>query len=359
MNRVFNFGAGPAALPLEVLQQIQHELLDWQQQGVSILEIGHRTKAFLTMIEQVENDFRELLQIPNNYKVLFLGGGARVQFSMIPLNILADKASADFMVSGFWSRLAKQEAQRYCDTQFVFNMDEKSREIPQHQQWQLNPQAAYVYYTANETIEGIEFHRVPEVGSVPLVCDMTSCIMAEPIDIKRFGLIFAGTQKNLGIAGMTVVIVREDLMQQPSALTPMAYNYLTQAEQKSILITPPVFAWYVLGLILQWLKKIGGLTAIASINQRKAEKLYATIDQYDCYQNSIAKSCRSRMNVIFNMTNKAIEDSFLQQAEAADLFYLRGHKVFGGVRASIYNAVSEQAVDTLVEFMRDFAQRHV
>jgi phosphoserine aminotransferase len=353
-NRVFNFAAGPAALPLEVLQQIQDELFNWQDTGVSLMELSHRSKQFMQLAEASEQLIRDLLAVPSNYKVLFLGGSARVHFSMIPMNILGGKRTADYIDTGFWSKIAITEAQKYCTVNTAISSSEDN--IPPESRWQLTPNAAYVYYTANETIDGIEFQHIPQCAHAPLVSDMTSNFLAYPLDVSKFGIIFAGTQKNIGIGGLSVVIIRDDLLDKAMPHTPMAYDYRLQAEKKSLLTTPPTFPWYVTYLMLQWIKAQGGLNAMAEINQRKAKKLYQVIDNSALYQNAIHAECRSRMNVVFTLADSALDSRFLEEAGQRGLQYLKGHRCKGGMRASIYNGVSEQGVDNLIEFMQQFEQ---
>ncbi|MCW5588627.1 MAG: 3-phosphoserine/phosphohydroxythreonine transaminase [Legionellales bacterium] len=357
MHRVHNFSAGPAALPLSVLEKMQAELLDWQGRGYSVMEMGHRTPMFREIVDQSERDLRELMHIPKDYSVLFLPGGARVQFAMLPMNLSANYPCIDFIETGFWSQTAIAEAKRYANVNIVASSKQDHYSyIPARDTWQLNPNAAYCYYTANETIEGVEFYDIPDVGDIPLVCDMTSNILARPIEVSRFGVIFAGAQKNAGIAGLTLVIIRNDLLQrQKLPHTPSVFDYALEAEKSSLLITPPTFSWYVTSLVLNWLKEQGGLEAIAKINQQKSDLLYQIIDEYDCYTNPIQKQCRSRSNVVFRLANAELEHQFLQQAEARDLFFLKGHAVSGGIRASLYNAVPLETVQILAEFMREFA----
>jgi phosphoserine aminotransferase len=359
MKRIHNFAAGPAALPLEVLQQAQDELLDWQDRGLSLMELGHRTTDFCELIARIEVDLRQLLAIPENYKVLFLAGGARVQFAMIPLNLLAPNQTADYLDTGIWSQMAATEAAKYVNVHCVASGHELAYlGLPDRQQWHLTANAGYVHYTDNETVQGVEFHHIPDVGNVPLVSDMTSSLLSKPLEINRFGLIYAGCQKNLGIAGLTVVIVREDLLGKAQSITPTAYDYQIAMEQQSLYVTPPTYPWYITGLVCAWLKRQGGVAEIAKVNARKAKKLYTVIDNTPLYVNKIDVSCRSRMNVVFNLTDPALEATFLEQAKRADLAYLKGHRLVGGFRASIYNAVPEASVDSLVAFMQDFAKQY-
>lgn len=355
MSRVFNFSAGPAVLPELVLAKAQQELLDWQGTGMSVMEMSHRGAAFTSIAEQAESGLRELLVIPDNYKILFLQGGASSQFSMIPMNLLCGKGKADYVNTGDWSRKAIAEAQRYADINIVASSEVGNfTDIPDFADWQCDPDAAYLHYTPNETIRGVEFGWIPQTGDVPLVADMSSTLLSRPFDVSRFGLIYAGAQKNIGPAGLTIVIVRDDLIGQPQAGTPTMFDYAVHAKAGSMYDTPPTYAWYVAGLVFQWLKEQGGLSVIAEKNQRKAEKLYQTIDQSDFYSNPVRKDCRSWMNVPFILADASLDQQFLLEAEAAGLFALKGHRDLGGMRASLYNAMPEAGVDALIDFMHQF-----
>lgn len=358
MSRVYNFGAGPATLPLPVLEQIQSELLDWHNLGLSILELGHRTKEFTELAEKTEADLRELLTIPSNYKVLFLHGGGRSQFAMVPMNLLQDKTSADYLETGIWSNLASIEAKRYCHVNVVASSkDSGYRTVPAVETWSLNPQAAYFYYCDNETVNGVELPFVPPV-TVPLVTDMSSNFLSREIDINKFGLIFAGAQKNVAIAGVTIVIVRDDLLTSVLPQTPSMFTYKIHTDNNSMYNTPPIFAWYVASLVFEWIKKQGGVKQMQEQNQKKANKLYQFIDQCDFYYNFVEKKFRSRMNVVFNLKDETLNDLFLQQSTEAELAFLKGHKLVGAMRASIYNAMPESGIDALINFMTDFAKRY-
>ncbi len=358
MARLHNFSPGPAALPTEVLEQVQSELLDWANQGCSVMEVSHRGAAFSELAAHLEADLRELLQIPDDYAVLWLQGGATGQFAFVPMNLLGATGQADYLDSGYWSRKAIAEAQRYGDIQVVASgKTSEYTTVPPFETWSLRSTASYFHYTPNETIEGIEIHEIPQV-SVPLVADMSSTFLSRPLDVTRFGLIYAGAQKNLGPAGVTVVIVRRDLLGRALPITPTIANYAQQLDQQSMLNTPTTFSWYVMGLVLKWIKQQGGLAAMAEINQRKAAQLYAAIDRSTLYRNTIATPYRSWMNVTWRLTQPELEGAFLQEAKAAGLLNLKGHRVVGGIRASLYNAVSESSVTALVEFMQSFAQRH-
>ncbi|HET8704794.1 MAG TPA: 3-phosphoserine/phosphohydroxythreonine transaminase [Pseudomonadales bacterium] len=358
MTRAYNFCAGPAALPEEVLRQAQQDLLDWQGKGLSVMEMSHRSADFVAIAEEAEQDLRDLLAVPSNYKVLFLQGGATQQFAMIPMNLLAGKTTADYVNTGMWSTKAIQEAKKFCGVNVVAT-DEANRftSVPAFDSWKLNKDAAYLHYTPNETIHGVEFDFIPDVN-VPLVADYSSSILSEPLDVSKFGLIYAGAQKNIGPAGIVVVIVREDLLGQADPNTPTMLDYKVYADNGSMYNTPPTFSWYLAGLVFKWLKQQGGLQAMQRINQRKAEKLYGYIDASGFYQNPVKKPYRSRMNVPFTLPDEKLEKPFLKEAEQNGLLNLAGHRSVGGMRASIYNAVSEAAVDALVAFMKDFAARN-
>jgi phosphoserine aminotransferase len=357
VNRIFNFSPGPATLPVEVLEQIRDELLDWRGAGMSVMEMSHRGKEFLSIAGEAERDLRELLGVPESYKVLFLQGGALGQFAAVPMNLLRGKTSADYVVTGSWGAKAAKEMSRYGTARIAAKpADGKYTHIPARETWQLDMQAAYVHYTPNETIEGVEFHEVPEVGSVPLVADFSSSFLSRPLDVSRFGLIYAGAQKNAGPAGVTIVIVREDLLGQALPGTPSVFDYRQMAEHDSMLNTPPCFAWYVCGLVFKWIRRQGGLAQIAERNRRKAALLYDYLDSQSFYRNPVAKHDRSRMNVVFTLADPALDDEFLKGAQAAGLFGLKGHRSVGGMRASLYNAMPQAGVSALVEYMKEFAR---
>ena len=349
-------------LPAAIMQQAQAELLDWHGSGVSVMEMSHRSEAFLSIAAQAEADLRELLQIPANYKVLFLHGGASAQFAMVPLNLLAGKQSADYFHTGFWSGKAMKETSRFCQVRTVAAGDDRCLAIPEPETWDLAPEAAYVYYADNETINGVEFPWIPEIGheldKPPLVSDMTSSILSKPLDVARFGIIFAGVQKNMGPAALAVVIVREDLLGRAAAPIPSMYDYAIQAENNSMVNTPPIYSWYMTGLVLQWIKQQGGIMVMDERRRRHSEKLYAAIDGSDFYQNAVDPRYRSCMNIPFTLMNETLNEKFLNEAEANGLLALRGHRLVGGMRASMYNAMPEAGVDVLVNFMQDFACDH-
>ena len=360
MTRVYNFSAGPAALPEEVLQQAQAEMLDWHGSGMSVMEMSHRGKEFMSIAEKAESDLRELMAIPANYKVLFLQGGASSQFAMIPMNLIGRTGKADYFRTGSWSKKAISEAKHFGEVAVTVNSehDGKFTNVPQADGFSVSADAAYVHYTPNETIEGVEFPYVPSTGDVPLIADMSSTILSRPVDVTQFGMIYAGAQKNIGPAGLTLVIVREDLIGTPLDGTPTMFNYATHADNGSMYNTPPTFGWYLAGLVFQWLKDKGGLAGMAAINERKATALYQAIDGSDFYQNPVDPACRSWMNVPFTLANAELDGEFLKQASDVGLKTLKGHRSVGGMRASIYNAMPEQGVTTLIEFMAEFERKN-
>lgn len=358
-QRIYNFSAGPATLPLPVLEQAAAEMTNWHDLGTSIMEISHRSKAFIQVAADAEQDLRDLLNIPDEYAVLFMQGGATMQFSMVPCNLLRGKKTADYFNTGSWSKKAIAEARRYGEVNVVASSEaDNFMSIPPEADWQFDPEAAYVHYTPNETIGGVEFHTVPDTGDVPLVADMSSTILSRPINVSQFGLIYAGAQKNIGPAGLTIVIVRRDLMGDLLPGSPALFNYAKVAENDSMLNTPPTYSWYLAGLVFKWLKDQGGVSAMAEINQRKASRLYDYIDASDFYTNPVQKSARSWMNVPFILADADLDKAFLVESEAAGLSALKGHRSVGGMRASIYNAMPEAGVEALVEFMQDFARRN-
>lgn len=358
MSRVYNFSAGPAILPEAVLKQAQEELLNWHGAGASIMEMSHRGKEFVSVAGEAEQDVRDLLGVPGNYKVLFLQGGASAQFATIPMNLLRGKTTADYILTGAWGKKAISDAKKYCTVNLAATSEgEKFTTIPPFERWALNSDAAYVHYTPNETIGGVEFHWVPDTGAVPLVADFSSTILSRPIEVNRFGLIYAGAQKNIGPAGVTLVIVRDDLIGNVLPITPSVYDYAQQAEADSMLNTPPTFGIYLAGLVFKWVKAQGGLSAMATINERKATKLYAAIDGSTFYRNPVEKTSRSWMNVPFILANPSLDKEFLSGATALGLTTLEGHRSVGGMRASIYNAMPEAGVDALIAYMADFEKR--
>jgi len=359
MSRVFNFSAGPAALPVEVLEQLREEMLDWHGQGMSVMEMSHRGKAFIGIAQQAEADLRELLAVPANYKVLFLQGGATAQFAAVPYNLTRADSVADYVNTGAWSKKAIGEAKRYCKVNVAADAAAGNySSIPPRADWKLTPGAAYVHYTPNETIGGVEFLSVPDVGDAPLVADMSSTILSRPVDVSRFGVIYAGAQKNIGPAGLVVVIVREDLLGHARADVPTVFDWKAMAADGSMLNTPATYSWYVAGAVFQWIKRQGGLAAMERLNRAKAEKLYGAIDNSGFYRNPVARDCRSWMNVPFVLPNAELDKPFLEGARAAGLTSLEGHRSVGGMRASIYNAMPMAGVDALVGYMQEFQRKH-
>jgi phosphoserine aminotransferase len=356
--RAFNFSPGPAVLPLEVMEQAQGELLDWHHSGMSVMEISHRSTAFMQVASEAEADLRDLLSMPHNYRVLFLQGGASAQFSLVPMNLAAPHSTVDYINTGHWSHRAIAEAARYCKVHLAGDAGGDYLRVPPQSELRFSAEAAYAHYTPNETISGVEFGYVPQTGRVPLIADMSSSILSRPIDVSQFGLIYAGAQKNIGPAGLTVVIVRDDLIDRARPETPVVFEYRAIADNQSMLNTPPTFAWYMAGLVFKWLKSAGGLAAVGERNRIKAEILYAAVDESRMYENPVAKDARSRMNVTFTLSKPGLDAAFLAEAAAAGLHGLKGHRVLGGMRASIYNAMPLAGVETLISFMRDFERRH-
>ena len=356
---IYNFSAGPAVLPKEVLQQVQNELVEWHGSGMSVMEMSHRGKEFMGIAAETEADLRELMGIPTSYKVLFLQGGASTQFSMVPMNLLRGKTSADYLNTGEWSKKAIKEAKKYCTVNVVASSEDKNFSYaPAQSEWKLNPDAAYVHYTTNETIGGVEMFWTPETGTVPLVADMSSHILSRPIDVSKFGLIYAGAQKNIGPAGLTIVIVREDLIGQTIVGTPTMMDYQTHAENESMYNTPPTFAMYVAGLVFKWIKARGGLAAMEKYNADKAGLLYDCLDASALYSCPTAPKNRSRMNVPFTLRDAALDEEFLKGAKTLGLLQLKGHRSVGGMRASIYNAMPIEGVQALVNYLQTFEKAH-
>ena len=359
MGRVFNFSPGPAVLPQAVLEQARDELLDWQGTGMSVMEMSHRSKEFIAIAEAAQADLRGLLAIPANYKVLFLQGGATAQFAMVPMNLLRGKKSAAYIHTGEWAKKAIAEAAKYCSVNVAASSaDRNFSYVPKQSVWKLGPGSAYVHITSNETIGGIEYHWLPDTGGVPLVADMSSHILARPLDVSRFGVIYAGAQKNIGPAGLTIVIVREDLIGQAMPGTPAMFDYKIHAENDSMYNTPPTYALYIAGLVFQWLKKMGGLGHMEKVNLLKAGLIYEFLDASRFFSSPVAKDDRSIMNIPFRLRDDALDEEFLKQAKARGLVQLKGHRSVGGMRASIYNAMPVEGVKALVQFMREFEARH-
>ena len=352
MTRVYNFSAGPAMLPTEVMEKAQQEFLGFNGLGSSVMEISHRSKDFMAVASAAEQDLRDLMQVPDNYKVLFMHGGGRGQFSAVPLNILGSKKRAAYANTGIWSKQAIDEAKKYCDVDVIELEDAVKLDKP----WDIHPDCAYVHYCPNETVDGIELHGIPHIGDIPLVADMSSNFMSKPLDISKFALIYAGAQKNVGPAGLCIVIVREDLLNMARFDTPVIMDYTLAANNDSMYNTPPTFAWYLSGLVFKWLKEKGGVEVIEKENQAKAKALYDFVDQSDFYYNDVAKDNRSMMNVTFKLKDESLDSAFLAGAKEQGLVALKGHRYVGGMRASIYNSMPIEGVLALVEYMKTFAQ---
>ncbi|MFU2488526.1 3-phosphoserine/phosphohydroxythreonine transaminase [Thauera sp. WH-1] len=363
MSRVWNFSAGPAALPEAVLRQAAEEMLDWQGAGMGVMEMSHRGKEFTAIAAQAEADLRELLAVPANYRILFMQGGAIAENAIIPMNLIGDKRVADYVVTGSWSQKSQKEARKYAAVNIAATSEAIGfTSVPPMADWQLSADPAYVFTCTNETIDGVEYPFEPDLaqigrGELPLVADMSSHILSRAIDVSRYGLIFGGAQKNIGPAGLTIVIVREDLLGRAMPHCPSAFDYKTVADNASMYNTPPTYAIYIAGLVFQWLKRLGGVAAIEAQNVAKAKLLYDFLDGSDFYENRVDPACRSRMNVPFFLKDDALNEAFLAESKAAGLVQLKGHKSVGGMRASIYNAMPLAGVQALVDFMRDFAAR--
>lgn len=360
MTQIFNFSAGPAMLPVEVLRRAEQELCNWNGLGTSVMEISHRSKEFMQVAAESEQNLRDLLKIPSNYKVLFCHGGARAQFAAVPLNLLGERSTADYIDGGYWAHSAVNEAEKYCTPNVI---DVKTRVdglrgVKPMREWQLSDDAAFVHYCPNETIDGIAIEEEPDFGDKIVVADYSSSILSRRIDVSRYGVIYAGAQKNIGPAGLTLVIVRDDLLGKARRELPSILDYQILADNDSMFNTPPTFAWYLSGMVFKWLKEHGGLAEMEKRNQEKADLLYSAIDDNDFYRNDVAVANRSRMNVPFLLADAALDKVFLEESVAAGLHALKGHRVVGGMRASIYNAMPLEGVKALTEFMADFARRH-
>lgn len=356
--RVFNFSPGPAALPLEVLEEARDQMLDWQGGGMSVMEVSHRGKAFMDMAAAAEFDLRELMGVPANYKVLFMQGGASAQFALVPLNLAAPESTTDYVNTGHWSLKGITEARNYTRVHVAGDAGGQYLRVPPQSELRLSDDAAYFHYTPNETISGVEFGYVPATNAVPLVADMSSSILSRPIDVGQFGLIYAGAQKNIGPSGLVIVIVRDDLLGHARKGTPLVFNYQAVADEHSLLNTPPTFSWYMSALVFKWLKRNGGLVAMGERNRLKAETLYAAIDSSSFYNNWVSTDSRSRMNVTFTLAKPERDAVFLAEAAAAGLQNLKGHRLLGGMRASLYNAMPLAGVEALIAFMREFERKH-
>lgn len=358
--KTYNFSAGPAMLPADVLKQAQAEFLDWNHTGASVMELSHRGKEFDACAVEATQDLRTILNVPNNYKILFLQGGARAQFAAVPLNILGSKQSADYVDSGYWSQCAADEADKYCQTNRIdikTVLDNKVTLKPMSD-WQLSNDAAYVHYCPNETIDGVAIFEEPNFANKVVVADYSSCILSKPIDVSRYGIIYAGAQKNIGPSGITIVIVREDLLGNAHKALPSVLDYTIESKHDSMFNTPPTFAWYMSGLVFKWIKKLGGLTAMQQRNEQKASMLYQYIDHSDFYHNNIALTNRSIMNVPFTSPNENLDKLFVSEATQAGIIGIKGHRIVGGMRASIYNAMDVEGIAYLIDFMRNFEKKH-
>jgi len=359
MSRAYNFSAGPAALPEAVLRRAQAEMLEWGKARASVMEVSHRGKDFIALAQKSEQDLRKLLNIPSNYKVLFLQGGATQHFAQIPMNIARRDQTADYVITGHWGEKAAKEAKTLVNVRIAANGEAgKFTAIPARAEWQLDPNAAYVHYTPNETIHGVEFQSIPDVGNVPLVADMSSDILSRPLDVSKFGIVYAGAQKNIGASGLVVLIVRDDLLARSPKDIPKIFNYAEHAANESMLNTPNTFGWYLAGLVFEWLLEQGGLEAVGARNRAKADLLYGYIDGSGFYKNPVERSARSWMNVPFTLPREELDAAFVKESEAAGLMALKGHRAVGGMRASIYNALPLEGVQALVDFMKDFAKRN-
>ncbi len=357
--RGYNFSSGPAALPLPVLERARDEMLEWGDERASVMEISHRGKGFVAMAEQAEQDLRELMSVPNNYRILFLQGGATAHFSQIPMNFSSLDRQADYVLTGSWSEKAAKEAKFNTKVKIIASAaSENFTMIPDFSTWNSSSDAAYLHYTSNETIHGVEFHHIPNSGDVPLIADMSSNILSRPLDVSKFGMIYAGAQKNLGPSGLVVAIIRDDLLEKSNTNLPAIFRYAANSAEKSLLNTPPTFSWYLAGLVFQWVKNEGGVRVMGEHNAQKAALLYDYIDQSGFYTNPVAKNARSRMNVPFRLRDEALDAVFLKESEAIGLMALKGHRSVGGMRASIYNAMPLSGVQALIEFMQDFVVRH-
>ncbi len=358
MSRVYNFSAGPAALPLEVLETIQNDIPDWNGTGMSVMEVSHRSKEFVELAARCEANLRELLAVPDDYSVIWTQGGATLQMAMVPLNLAGPDDTVDYVQTGSWGKKALGEAKKAANARLVADASDRNfTYIPDESTWDRSDDARYLHITSNETIAGVEYHQLPG-GDVPIVSDMSSTILSRPIDVSQYGVIYAGAQKNIGPAGITLVIVRNDLLEPQRENLPHLMMWKSYAESDSMTNTPPTFAWYVADLVFQYLQDMGGLEAMAEINRRKSEKLYGAIDASDFYSNPVAKHCRSWMNVPFILADSNLDGTFLEESKAAGLANLKGHRSVGGMRASIYNAVPEAAVDALIEFMAEFERKN-
>lgn len=358
MSRIYNFSAGPATLPEEVLKQASDEMQNWHGHGMSVMEMSHRSPEFIEIASEAEANLRELMSIPLNYKVLFLQGGASGQFAAIPLNISRKSDRADYIITGMWSKKAHKEASKYLDNANIAVKTDAHTHVPNQADWDVSEDSAYLHITPNETIHGVAFNQIPKVGNVPVVGDISSMILSQPIDVSKYGVLYAGAQKNIGPAGLTVVIIREDLLGHARADTPSVWHWYDKAEAGSMVNTPPTYSWYLAGLVFKWLKDKGGVEAIHKINLKKSDKLYSAIDTSDFYNNPVEPEFRSIMNIPFTLANPELDSKFIAEAGEQRLKNLEGHRSIGGMRASIYNAMPEEGVDALVKFMKEFEKKH-
>jgi phosphoserine aminotransferase len=357
--RIFNFSAGPAVLPEQVLRRAAEEMLDWHGSGMSVMEMSHRGKEFIGIADKAQADFRKLLAIPDNYKVLFLQGGAIAENAIIPMNLLGNKKSADYVNTGEWSKKSIKEAKKYCSVNVAASAEDRNfTYVPPQETWKLNSEAAFVHICTNETIGGVEYHWTPQTGDVPLVADMSSHILSREVDVSKYGVIYGGAQKNIGPAGLTLVVVREDLLGQALPITPSAFNWKEQAENDSMLNTPPTYSIYIAGLVFEWLLEQGGVAAMEQKNIAKAKLLYDYLDQTEFYSNPVAKPDRSRMNIPFKLKDESLDDAFLKGAQQNGMAQLKGHRSVGGMRASVYNAMPIEGMQALVAYMKEFERKH-
>lgn len=355
---IYNFSAGPAMLPVEVMKEAQAQFRNFNDMGVSVMELSHRSSEYIAVAKEAEQDLRDLLQVPDNYKILFLQGGGRGQFSALAMNLMGKNPNADYIVTGQWSKSAIAEAEKIGKVRVLNGFEGNDSTTPLARHWDLDPNAAYVHYCVNETVEGVEYPFIPDTGDVPLIADMSSTILSRPLDVSKFGLIYAGAQKNIGPSGLAVVIVRDDLLDQACPQTPIVMDYAAMAKADSMVNTPPTYAWYLAGLVFKWLKRQGGLEVMGERNKAKAELLYNYVDNSDFYSNSVHPDARSWMNIPFQLNDDSLNEAFLSQAQAAGLTTLKGHRSVGGMRASIYNAMPIEGVQALVDFMDVFAKQH-
>jgi phosphoserine aminotransferase len=360
MSKVFNFSAGPAMLPQAVMAQAQKEFLNWNDQGSSVMEISHRSESFMQVAKEAENDLRDLMNIPDHYHILFAHGGGRGHFASVPMNLASETDTADFLITGSWSKGSVKEAEKYLTPNVVGELviEDGIIKVPNSSSWKLSDNATYFHYCPNETVDGVAMFGVPQVGDVPVVADMSSMILSSPIDVSQYGLIYAGAQKNIGPSGLSIVIVRDDLIGKARQSTPSIFDYKLLADNDSMYNTPPTYAWYLSGLVFKWLKEIGGVDAIYKINQQKANTLYKAIDDSDFYKNKIEVSSRSMMNIPFQLADASLDQVFLTESEKVGLRALKGHRSVGGMRASIYNAMPLEGVEALVNFMTEFERRY-